>query len=346
MNRGVLVYSLLLVAAMGGAYAVWTTPNSGVQSDGVTLISGVMDELQRLHYHTEKLDVVLERRTDDRGAFGWVRVESASTVVSGVDSPAESGAEGAPAESAARAQVQVSEFKAGRAAEAVMSGMMPFVARRQLEHLNQDQLSELGLDQPEATIEITRQGRESKRFEIGGRVYGGRNLYARDPETGHVYVIEASLLRPLDNPEQTLLDRDVVGVDAREIERIAVTRDGREATFEQHNAADASAAYWSPAGNDRPDAGAGAWIDRALRLRIQSYVQAGDATPALETVVQFAVHTRAGTVVETELLVARSDAGEAQWFARSQYTRALVRLEGSLPADVAADVARLFAEGL
>lgn len=338
MKRAVIVYTLALLGALFGAYRVWTAPGETETGESVVVLAGAADELERVHYRSKKIDLTIEMRKDELGRYGWVRVEPLDTEVP--EEPEPENPHAPPKDDGASA-----EFKAGKSGTAALEGLMPFKAKRALDGVTDEKLTELGLGDPEATLEIVRAGREPSIFEIGGNVYGGANVYVRDPASGKVYVVDAKVIRPLQSGKQSLPDRELVGVENKLIASLAVHGGEATATFEQHNPDDPEAVYWSTAGDTAKNEAAAAWIDKAVRMRSSGYVQQGEDPGTLEPVFSFTVGTTDRKSIKVEVVRGYDENGEELWFAKSEHTRGLVKLQKALAGEVAADLASVLDSG-
>jgi hypothetical protein len=330
MKRSILVYAVVLIASLGGAYQVWTAPPEPSDPTAVTVLDGKADELESVHYISDKLDLLITMNEDELGRYGWVRAEPT----------AEAPAEPTPDDPHAPPpdDGQAVEFKAGKNAKTTLDGLMPLVAKRVLEGIGDDKLADLGLAENPATLEIKRRGREPKTFEIGGNVHGGANVYLRDPETGKVYVLDAKVLRPLQNGKQTLPERDLVGVDTNQIVSLKVMAPSGTAEFHQHNPDDAEAVFWSAAGSTEPNAPAAGWIDKVVRMQASGYVQAADMPEKLEDVFAYAVTTTNRKTITVNVQRGWDENGDELWYAKSDHTRGLVSLQKTRAAEVVADL--------
>lgn len=340
MRRQVMIYGALLVLALGGAYRVWTNPAQTETGESVTVLAGDADELERVHYRSAKLDLNIEMKTDEHGRYGWVRAEP----LGGADPEPEPESPDNP-HAPPKDDGAVSEFKAGKAGAAALEGLMPFKAKRQLEGITDEKLTELGLAEPDATLEIVRAGREPVTYEIGGNVYGGANVYVREIASGKVYVVDAKVIRPLQSGKQSLPDKELVGVETKLIAALSVTGGEATAKFTQHNPDDAEAVYWSTEGSAEKNEAAAAWIDKALRMRASGYVQSSDDPGKLEPVFGFSVTTTDRKVINVTVERGYDENGEELWYARSEHTRGVVKLQKALAAEVAADLASVLDAG-
>lgn len=329
MNRSLIVYAALLVGSLGWGYQTWTHQDELQLADKVVILPGKPEQLVSVTYHSKDLELTLELRTDELGRYAWAR--AVPLTPEGAEPPP-------PPEGQPPPPTEPEEFKVGKAGDPVLTGLAPFVAKRRLEVVSDTDLADLGLAEPEATLEIVREGKEPKRFELGGNVFGGANVYVRDPDDGAIYLVDAKLLRPLQSGARTLPDRDLTGMDERKVERVTLRVGDRQASFEQHNPDDIEAVYWSVAGKDEESPEAKSWVEKALRLRSSRYVPASEVPTDLASAFEYRVEGEDGKAVTVEVLRNFDDEGQEQFFARSESTRGLVRLPRAAAAEASADL--------
>jgi hypothetical protein len=329
VNRASIVYAALLVGSLGWAYQTWTHEDELALSDKVVILPGKPEQLTSVAFHSKDLELTLELRDDEHGRYAWAR--AVPLTEPGQEPPP-------PPEGQPPPPTEPEEFKVGKAGEPVLEGLAPFVAKRRLEGVTDADLADLGLVTPEATLEIVREGKDPKRFELGGNVFGGANVYVRDPDDGTIYLVDAKLIRPLQSGARTLPDRDLTGVDERKAERVTLRVGDRQASFEQHNPDDVDARYWSVAGQAEESPEATAWVDKALRLRSSRYVPASETPTDLAHAFDFRVEGEDGKAVTVEVVRSFDDEGQEQYFARSEHTRGLVRLPRAAAAEASADL--------
>lgn len=330
MKRSILLYATALVLSLGAAYQVWTAPPEPDDPTAITVLDGKAEDLESLHYRSDKLDLVITMHEDELGRYGWVRAEPLGDAP---EPPADDPHAPPPDDG------QAVEFKAGKNAKTTLDGLMPLVAKRVLEGITDDKLADLKLAEPEATLEVQRRGREPKTFEIGGSVHGGANVYLRDPETAKVYVLDAKVLRPLQNGKQTLPERDLLGVETTQIASVRVVANDGTAEFQQHNPDDPEAVFWSTMGSTQPNTSAAGWIDKVVRMQAASYVQSSDAPGQLEDVFTYAVTTTGRKTITVQVQRGYDENGDELWYAKSDHTRGLVKLQKARAAEVVADLA-------
>ena len=86
------------------------------------------------------------------------------------------------------------------------------------------------------------------------------------------------------------------------------------------------------------DAVAEGWLDKFFRLRSRGYVQTDEVPTGLTS--QFTVQTtdEAGVSARLEVLTGTDEKGEEGWYARSQHTRELVKLDKRLASETREDL--------
>ena len=339
MKRTVIIYAVLLLAALVFAYNTWTHEGDADLSEATVVLAGDPDGLEGVDFKSDKVEVTVDVREDDLGSYVWVRVVPQDT------GEEETKAEPANPHAPPKDDGETVEFKAGKSGDTLVEGMAPFVVKRQLEGVTDDKLDELGLAEPEAHLTIRRKGRDPKTYELGGNRYGGTNFYVRDPEDGKIYLVDGKLIRPLQSAKRTLPDRTLVGVPNNEIVKVTVRGGEAAATFVQHNPDDTEANFWATEGSEDKNPEAGGFIDKALNMRSSQYVVAGQEPSGLEEAFSFGVLTTDKKQITVTVFRAWGADGEESWYARSQHTRSLVSLHRSAAADVTADLGSVLDSG-
>jgi hypothetical protein len=334
MNRSVLVYAVALVLALTGAYWTWTHEEAPDLGESIVVLPGEPDELQRVSFTSDELELGLTRYQDDHGEYTWAEV-----------APVESEAQEAPEDppdphGEPKEKVTAASFKVGPKGEELWQQLAPFRARRELTGLDEAKLEELGLTEPDATLVIERNGRDPQTFSIAGMKYRNASAYVRDEQTGKVYVVESKFVQSLQSANHSLIDTSLIAPADNAIKTIAVTRDQTSLEFEQHHADDREAKYWSKAGSTEADPAAQSWAEKVLRVRASEYVPEADA-PALEEAFRWTAEDIKGETTEVIMFRAQDEAGQTQWYAKSPHTRALVRLQPKTAGEVAADLEAL-----
>ncbi len=332
MNRSVIIYATVLVASIVWAYVTWTHEGELDPDEAVVILDGKPEGLVTVVYDSDKVDVTLSMYNDELGRYGWAEVVPKSD---GEEPPPASDNPHAPPPP----DTSPAAFKVGKSGDTMIAGLAPFAAKRRLEGVAEDQLPDLGLQPPEATLTIAREGREPKTYELGGNAFGGVNVYVRDPSDGALYLVDAKLIAPLQAAKRTLVDRTLFPGAQKEVRQVSVNEGSRSVTFSQKNPDDPDARFWARDGEDSADPGAAAWLDKALTLSAAEYVPDGEAPPDLAPVFSMVVDSAEQKVpVTVQVMRGINEDGEDAFFAKSEHTRGLVRLHRSLAAEAAADL--------
>lgn len=351
--KQVVTLSVLLGLALIGSYVTWTADDPVASSSGVAVYAAG-SEIQRVEWHSEKLDVLLEKRRDNHGDFIWmttterfeVRVQDPSPVAERVEGAVTDADEGtevdeAPeaaevaSEPATRIEQTVRTYVGNDVADELWSNLSPLMALRELGRADAVNLEALGLSEPSATLTVHRASGPLT-LQIGGETYGGRDRYAL--YDGRVLLVDDVVLRPLIYAGARLGERSLHPLSEKDVQRIEVAdAQGRSTTLVHQNASDPTKAYWARSDStDAADVAAGSWVGKLLRLRLMKHVDASELDGELAPVFRFTVQGRDGAWT-TEVLSLEQD-DNTLYYARSDYNRGLVELTQSLAAEAVADL--------
>jgi hypothetical protein len=365
MNKSVWILSGLLGASMVASYLSWTSEEGTDDDDSIVMLDAAPEQLERVTYTSEKLDVELEQRSDALGDYLWVTTREQKRVPSNKshdnpdedahedieapgDEPHDEGDEDEAHDEGAEEEAEyttlVKQFKAGKAGGELLEALAPMEAQRVLQGVGSESYEDFGLVEPEATLSVTRKGKAAKEFSLGGEAYGTRDRYVLTE--GTVYLVDQDLLRPLKYATTRLPDRDLFAVERGDMARVTVSSmcspvasDCVEGSVElqQNNPQDPANASWSLAGSDQASETAEAWLDKALALKSAGYVQDDEQPTELSQRLQLLIETKDGltTVAISQGL---DEDGKEGWYATSEYTRGLVKLHKSQASEAADDV--------
>jgi hypothetical protein len=375
MSRSFWIYTGVWVALLIGAWLRWTgafSSDEESQADAVVILRAELEDIERIVFHNDQLDVTVEMKEDALGSYAWVDLTERKKKPKPVEQPeiqeimdaadgepapeaaeaepepeAEPGAEpdGDDAEDEAEEQFEIelvqSQFKGGDAVDKLLEKLAPLQAVRALGEVSQDKLADLGLDNPESWMEITRNGKLRK-LEVGGEAYGTRDFYVRDVETGKFYLVDADVFRPLKYAKSRLPDRRLSDLEEADIARVQLQAAAGQVEMVQQNAQDKDAAYWANVDDLEASVELYAnWLDKALRLKGLEYVQAEAAPQGLEPSFQVTYQPHEGSPVTVrvfEQLDPEAVDGESSWYAASEFTRGMVKLHRVLASEAAQDV--------
>lgn len=355
MIRSVWVYGVLLVVSLGVAWVRWTAPAEPNTGDKVTVLYGDAKEIDRIYWKTKDDETVIERKTDDHGDYLWVesthwttkrkppKPEAKPEKDAGEESAGDKATGDETEEAAEPERVAKKErFKAGDAAKELLDQLSPLLAIRRLDEIDDAKLADIGLDKPEGMLEITRKGR-TRKLELGGESYGTHDRYVRDPTTGAIYLIDNDLFRPLKYARTRLPDRNLLSLKTQDIAQATIEGpDGKKLDVTQKNKDDRQKAEWVRAAKqDASDKQVDTWMDKVLRLRGVTYADPDNPPKDLELRFKLTVTNDKG---EHETLDVEQEGPKGDWWARSEHTRAYVKLLRGQVSSLADDVKDLVEE--
>jgi hypothetical protein len=374
MRRTLLVYAVLLIAVLVASYLSWTAKQEPGEKQAIVIMHAETDEIERVLYDAEDLDLDLERQKDDAGAFVWVKsvklvakkveplpkpepgtgtgtgtdtAQGTEAEAGGTDTVPDDLTEAAEmlAEAAAESEApepekveESKEFKAGDSGDKLFEALSPLRAKRELADLSEEKLAELGLDEPSAVLTIERKGKEPKVLELGGDMFGGSSKYVRDRDSGKVYLVDGKALKPLERGDRRLADRRLRKEKPAEIVSVSVKSEAGSIELEQRNRDDKERAYWAIKGAEGASDTAKTWLSKVFRLRSRGYVQADEQPTEPEAVFTVDIAGEDGTTTHVEILRGQDPEGETAWYARSDHTRGLVKLHTTAASEAAQDL--------
>lgn len=354
--KQVVALSVSLVVALVAAYTTWTHHEEEPDEEAVPLYSASESDLQKLAFTSEDLSIVLEKKKDAKGDYLWVdstetKRPKKKTPLDEAHHPDDEGEgeddgspeiapEAPPADPAAPEEVKTvhSAFVASSQGKDLWTSFAPLHAMRELER--PADASVFGLDQPEATLVVTR-GSGDVTLKLGGETYGSKDRYVQVGDK--VYLVDDALLKPLENAASRILERNLFPLEEKDTDTLSVTSgSGATLTWKHAKADDPKGGFWArPDSPDTDDAAGGTWIGKVMRIKVRDYVQDPAVVSAAHPVMTYTV---AGKGETWSIQVLRTDAEPAEWFAVSDYNRVPVTLTESLVKDVVADLDELGAE--
>jgi hypothetical protein len=313
MSRSVYVFGGLLALSLGAAWARYTS-DEAAPKEGVLLVEGKKEQLERIVYDGPDSDVTYELRKDDFGAYAWVTV---------VETKKKGDVE----------ETKTSRFKAGKDGDKLVEGLSPMMALRELKDVDSTKLAQFGLESPTTTLTLSVAGRET-RLALGGETYGSKDIYVQDTATKRIFVMDDELVKPLRFANTRLPDRALSSTKIEDITGVTLSKEAASVGWTQQNRDDRAAAYWKRDGGDAgKDETFGNWYDKFSKVKSVNYVQDGEAPADLLNAFAVTIRAESGPAETVQFLTA----GE-EWFARSEGTRGLVKLPRGSAKDAADDV--------
>lgn len=339
MSARALAPHLVLVAVAGAAaFSVWTKEDAplAAKKAQVQVWAGRPGDIKSILFESEDRKVELAAHKDSVGAYYEGSVEKTTRVPPPPPPRVDGGADASPppppkTPEPKRETVRfVGVEQAGKLAESVA----PLMALRALGNVDKSRDEEFGFDKPAGTLRV-QLGSTTHVLLIGGTTPGGGDRYAR-LESGEAYAIEGSIAQNLMFAESRLVERDLFGFEADELERVLVK--GQDRTRELVRVADKKDGWADAASPTTLDETAGNWMSKLLKLRIMSY-DAPDApsTDAIVSVEFFAKGMRSlGTL---QLFKAPTLEKKSRFVAQTQHTRWKAEVLTSAAEQVEQDLA-------
>lgn len=363
--RQVAILAGLLGLSLVATYVSWFEPEEEVAAKGesVAVYPAVTGDVTRLVWTSEKLDVTLEKRTDAKGDYTWVQTverkkkkvdppkpPDPATPAEGevpadappADAPAPPADPVAPAEPVPEPveEVEVKElaFRGNDTAEKLWDSFAPLMALRELVPGPDMDSKVFGFEEPEGTLTVTRKGGEVA-LTVGGEAYGSKDRYVQAGT--RIFLVDDNTLRPLQFANMRLLERALQPLAEETATSVDIqTHDGQRLEMRQANVADRAKAFWARAATpDADDTSTGLWLGKLFRLRGSEYV----AEPPAGLVPSFTWTAGDGKASWSVEMFRTDDTDKADWYAKSDYDRAWLKLTRSLAGDVAADLGDVIA---
>ena len=248
-------------------------------------------------------------------------------------------------------ETKVTKFKAGSGNDKLVDGLAPLMAQRALDDVPADKIDSFGLTAPDTTVSLTFAGKE-RSLLLGGETYGTKARYVKDAASGHIYVVDDEVFKSLKFAATRLPERGLTDLKAEDITGASLGQAAASVTWTHKNKDDKAAASWqrdgaeatAPVAAAAPADGAAPadpgkdvtfanWVDAALKLKSTAYVQDGDEPTTLEAAFDLTLRAD-GKPDQTIHILHNAD----DWYARSEFTRGLVKLSRGPAEDSFSDV--------
>lgn len=179
---------------------------------------------------------------------------------------------------------QSKRFIAVDGAEKVRQGLARFKVLRTVGKVDSNRASEFGFDKPEGTLRIVlAQG--PRTFKIGASTPGGGSYYVRDEMTGLVQVAVGDPIALLLNAESRMIEHDLHAFKSEDAKRISIRAGGKK---RQLSRLEGKTNGWADvASASKEDETASNWVNKLTQLRISSYDEKFQSTPAPIVRVEF-----------------------------------------------------------
>jgi len=322
--RSVIAHAVLAVGGLLMAWLVWTDQDTEERpADAVDIFDCSPDDLTAVSFQTKNRNARLEVRADGDEKLYWITVERTPD----------------------RGEPSTDQFVGGETVPDYIELIAPLRALRSLGDLDDDQLEDLELKDHPATF-VMECGGQTRTWKVGGAAFGSGDRYFRASSGGPVYFVAAGVVRELETAEFRLMQRNLQPTEWTEVETLQVRAFDNERRLMQRHRREPQQAEWVDAAEpDRRNELYGNWLELLNRLRVQSYL-APDARPGSDLegvsappvpVLRLEYFDEDGDSLGTLELV-RVDAQEPQYYAKSNATRAWVKVTASVARQIEDDV--------
>ena len=298
--RSVLIYSTILALSLGGAWFRWTKTPDPTTGEEVIILQGASDDIEKLVWESEDETSILTVQEDSHGSYIWVEYT-----------------DNRPQTNTENPEPIVKNFKAGDKAEDLLDKLSPLVGLRSFPGLTADQESRFGLDEPTATVTVTRRGRTQKLI-IGGETYGTKDWYVRVEDTQKVFLLDDLKLKSLKFARNQLVDRNLWSIEDEKMTEMTLTIEDQSSTFSHQNWQDPQNASWNYAEAPTADnAQLTTWINKFLKVKGNRFAEPDFDATALTAQFQVQITDASET---TEKIAFFKDSND-DWWASSEFTR-------------------------
>ncbi len=364
-------YALLLVVAIATAWWSWRHGRGEEGHEQTVTAWAMRGAVVQVHYAAKDRDVVIERKEQakENGPALWAtytRIRPKPTSVDRSSGGGDAGASQADARGAPNAgdasaadssqakrkspeasepQRDTQRFALDERARTLLEKLAHLEAKRSLGTVSADVATELGLDDPEATIEFATDAGEHRKIEVGQTAYGANVRYVRDTTNGVVFAVDGRWIDDLRWADSRLMRRALVPFEKDDVTQIEVKHPSKGAAMWRRAETDGGKTWVRiEHASEEPDSAAEPFVAKFFRLRIQKYVTAdafrqqvgADAKPVLTLVV----HPKEGAAVTVELF-ATGDDKDGRAFARTSELDVPVRVSRYLVRELVQDAAEL-----
>ena len=199
-------------------------------------------DVMAIRYSSAELDLHVQRRADQAGAFLW------GTQTRGTDAP------------------ETMDYPVGAEGSLLVTRLADLRVLRSLGTLSDEQRARFGLVDPEARLTVEFTG-ETRELIVGDTTFGSADRYALEPATGMGYVLSRHLVGSLALGDGSIRERSVHHFPVTEVAMVRIVGgDGRERTMARTEGGE-----WTEPDGQIPDAGFANFMERVGQLAIEGY---------------------------------------------------------------------------
>jgi hypothetical protein len=296
MKTGPAIHGALLVAALLVAYQTWTREEKVEPKTGAyTVWTERADSLQAITLETPDRTVRVERRGAGADAHLWGTETTSRKAPRPPRPPVAEGEEPPPPPPEPETVHVTREFPVGTGGDDAFANLSALRALRELAELSDERKEEYGLADSTDQLSASFAGK-TRTLILGGKVHGGSDRYALDPDSGRAYVIAGPILQPLERGEAGLRLQEIHAFDDDDLTGAVVVVGERERALVRTTVADDQGTQktWADAASpNEANLTMANFIDRISKLRPTRY-ESDIEVDDLELLVRVDYRTDAG----------------------------------------------------
>jgi hypothetical protein len=263
MRRDLMIYSLLLVLGLGGAY-YFSLPDNTKESNQqlVEWIRLAPKSIDSISYTGKK---VIVEATRLKGGEGFV-IKSTN------------------AEAAAESPDREEIFKANTKFNELVEKFNPLYVKRDLGAPKPEQLVEYGLSEPVAVFKVRTGKGDKDAFELnlGKGSYGNKSTFALDVKKGKAVLFDSQIFNDIENARKRLFEQRLFALAFDEVASVDIAAGGKDKSIETKRDNSGEVQWVDAAEKDKVNPSFKSWMNQIEKLRVVKYASAAEqsALPA------------------------------------------------------------------
>ena len=238
------------------------------------------------------------------------------------------------------------EFVANPKFDEVVKWAAPLTAVRALGKVDKSQFAEFGLDKVGTFLRVECGGKKVQ-LDVGGRTFGAGDQYARDAQTGEVYLLEGKKIMDLQSAQFRFMQSELHNFTLADVDTAVITGAGKTRSLSQRNRQSKEEARWVDAAEpDKRNELFGNWFERVWRMRGKLFLKDGQqpgqelqvtgSAPKPVVTIEYSLEGKKKGKVEIVRVDTTTKLGNL-YYARSEATHRWVALDDSIAKQVEDD---------
>ena len=302
MTRGPVIHGVLLVVALLFAYQTWTREKKVEPRTGDVVVWQLAPgSIGAVVYDSPNLSIRLEKRQDGAETYWW-GIE-ATTVRDKLQNPLNLPKSLRPDDTPKDPDMFYTvekQFAAGDGTDELIGHLTELRALRKIADLDEEKKKEYGLDKSDRSITVSYQGGH-KNLVVGATVFGTKDRYVIDVETGKGYAVSGEVVGDLITGKGTLQLHKYHKYDDDQVKRVKVAGNGQTRELVRltvdkagHGSATVKSNTWAPAATpDQADQTMANFLKRVSTMKPITFEEE-QTTDGLELLVRIDYQDQGG----------------------------------------------------